>query len=70
MIANAPPKSSRVDYILSSTQNGWKLTVWEPAAVTQRRRRPFLWKFGAEFRTLKEAHSILQVLLDQEQEAG
>lgn len=67
MIANTPTKATRVDYILSSTQNGWKLTAWEPAAVTQRRRRPFLWKFGAEFRTLKEAHSILQVLLAEEE---
>lgn len=66
MIANAPPKTSVVDYILVSTQNGWKLTAWEPAEVTSQRRRPFLWKFDVEFQTLVEAHTTLRVILGEE----
>ena len=66
MIANAPPKTTCVDYILASTQHGWKLTAWEPAAVTLQRRRPFLWKFEVELRTLAEAHTTLRVILGEE----
>jgi hypothetical protein len=66
MIANAPPKATCVDYILVSTQRGWKLTAWEPAAVTSQRRRPFLWKFEVEFPTLVEAHTTLRVILGEE----
>ncbi len=66
MIANAPPKTTCVDYILVSTQHGWKLTAWEPAAVTVHRRRPFLWKFEVELRTLAEAHTTLRVILGED----
>jgi len=66
MIANAPPKTTCVDYILVSTQHGWKLTAWEPAAVTVQRRRPFLWKFEVELRTLAEAHTTLRVILGED----
>jgi hypothetical protein len=66
MIANAPPQTTCVDYSLTSTQKGWKLTAWEPAAVTFQRRRPFLWKFEVEFRTLGEAHTTLRIILGEE----
>ena len=66
MIANAPSKPTCVDYSLTSTKNGWKLTAWEPAAVTVQRRRPFLWKFEVELRTLGEAHTTLRLILGEE----
>jgi hypothetical protein len=65
MIANAPSKTTCVDYSLTSTQNGWKLTAWEPAAVTVQRRRPFLWKFEVELPTLGEAHTTLRIILGE-----
>lgn len=65
MIANAincvtPPG---IEYTLTPTEQGWRLTVWEEAAVTESRVRPFLWKFGVELETLNEADSILRDIL-------
>lgn len=65
MIANAshfttPP---HIEYTLTPSQQGWRLTIWEEAAVTEKRVRPFLWKFGVEIATLSEVNFILQSIL-------
>lgn len=65
MIANAPKcvTPPGIEYTLTPTKQGWRLTVWEEAAVTKDRVRPFLWKFGVELETLNEADSILRDIL-------
>jgi len=65
MIANAPnfDKINGIDYTLIPTEQGWQLTVWEEAAVTDQRIFPFLWKFRVELATLNEAQSTLQTIV-------
>lgn len=67
MIANAPyfDTISGLDYTLIPTAQGWQLTVWEEAEITEQRIGPFLWKFRVELATLNEAHSILQSILGE-----
>lgn len=68
MISNAPTfdKITGIDYTLTPTEQGWQLTVWEEAAVTEQRVCPFLWKFRVELATLNEANSTLQAILGEE----
>ena len=65
MIANVPipATSSGIDYTLIPTKRGWRLSAWESATVTKDRRRPFLWKFEVELKTLDEANMTLEVIL-------
>ena len=66
MIANAPTPviNTGVDYTLTPTRVGWRLTAWESAEVTEERLRPFLWKFEVELQTWDEAQTTLQVILE------
>lgn len=68
IVANAPifNTTTGIDYTLTSTEQGWQLTVWEEAAVTEQRVCPFLWKFRVELATFNEAHSTLQAILGEE----
>ncbi|HEY9632256.1 MAG TPA: hypothetical protein V6D14_02555 [Coleofasciculaceae cyanobacterium] len=68
MLANAPKFDTITgfDYILTPTQQGWQLTVWEKAEVTENRICPFLWKFKVELATLNEVHSTIQSILGDE----
>ncbi len=67
MIANAPrfDTTNSLDYTLIPTAQGWQLTVWEEAEVTEKRIGPFLWKFRVQLTTLNEAYSILQTILGE-----
>jgi hypothetical protein len=64
--ASASVATSRIDYSLIATEQGWLLTAWEPALIEGTRRKPFLWKYTLEFGTLKEAHKTLQTILGEE----
>lgn len=67
MIANAPTFNLPIglDYTLTATEQGWQLTVWEEAALTEQRVSPFLWKLRVELPTLNEVNSILQTILGE-----
>lgn len=67
MTGNAPTFdiATGIDYTITPTEQGWQLTVWEDAALTETRVCPFLWKFRVELTTINEAHSILQAILGE-----
>jgi hypothetical protein len=69
MLADAPNfnTTNGFDYTITPTPQGWQLTVWEEAEVTDKRIYPFLWKFRVELPTLNQAHFILQSILGDEQ---
>ncbi len=57
------------NYTLTPTPEGWQLTVWEEAEVTEQRVCPFLWKFRVELSTLTQAQSTLEAILADEHKA-
>lgn len=67
MLADVPnfETANGFDYRITPTPQGWQLTVWEEAEVTEKRVGPFLWKFRVELPTLQQAKFILQAIVGQ-----
>lgn len=69
MIANAPTPTfhtiTGINYTVTHTAQGWQLTVWEEATVTEQRICPFLWKLRLELPTIQEVNSTLQAIVGE-----